>query len=184
VLVYWLYDETCAAPRTHGYVGVTTTSLAKRARTHRYKTFRWKPFSATVLFAGASTECLRVEWELRPHAGIGWNIMPGGHHATAVRGCPESTREKIRAARLNQPCPRTGKKHSPEAVKKMRASPIRLAWTGERNPFFGKKHSAETCAKMRAKRALQITTDETRAKMRAAWARRKSSPDQVALEGI
>jgi hypothetical protein len=72
-----------------------------------------------------------------------------------------------------------GKKHTEESKRSMS-----INTSGSKNPMYGKKHSPETRAKIKAKRAFQITTEETRAKMsRASKGRPKSESMRKKLLG-
>ncbi len=92
-VVYWLFDETCSWPQTEGYVGVTRL-FAERVRKHRRLRLH-KGFDAQVLFEGAEEDCYRLEYELRPRAGIGWNLACGGPEGFK-REISEETRLKLK----------------------------------------------------------------------------------------
>lgn len=72
-----------------------------------------------------------------------------------------------------------GKKHTEESKRSMS-----INTSGPKNPMYGKKHSPETRAKIKAKRALQITTEETRIKMsKAKKGRSKSDETRLKMKG-
>lgn len=76
-VTYWIKDETCADPFTHGYVGITMKPRS-RSRVH-LRSGRF-PEGATfvILHEGSRTECAAFEKLYRPHANIGWNRSGGG----------------------------------------------------------------------------------------------------------
>jgi group I intron endonuclease len=107
---------------------------------------------------------------IAPH---GYNLCDGG------LGTYTRTEEWRKRASLRN----KGKKHTPEAVEKIRKaaiaqggpnlSPEIRKLIGEKNlgkpgKRRGTKHSEAACTKIREARALQVTTDETRAKMSAS----------------
>ncbi len=142
-VVYWLFDETCSWPQIEGYVGVTV-NIASRKRWHHWA--RGYGLQMAPLFEGTRQECLRLEYELRPRDGIGWNVARGGSVPS------ESTLRRSKAVRALLPPPMLGKTHSEETKARMRASAKKR---GGGPSFVGRAHSEETKAKLRAARLRQ-----------------------------
>ena len=73
-VLYWVHDETCLDPATHGYVGITAHEAARKG-VHR----RRRPHATfTILFRGTRRECLAIEHQHRPERRVGWNLQRGG----------------------------------------------------------------------------------------------------------
>ena len=73
---YWLRNADCTDIRKHGYVGVSVNPK-NRARVHRHRR-RFPDFELELIFCGSQSECYAMEINLRPVAGIGWNVEAGG----------------------------------------------------------------------------------------------------------
>lgn len=141
-VVYWLYDSTCVAPETHGYVGITK-SLPRRTSEHRR---RFGPaFEVKVLFSGTWSECLAEEIRLRPEHSIGWNLLSGG---TGGRTYAPSVRDKISHGNK-------GKKRSPEYKENIRAK------------LTGRKHDEQWVAKTAAALVGRPLSEKTRIALEA-----------------
>lgn len=101
--VYWIHLLKHSNILTEGYVGVTKNTK-RRFGQHKSNTYnqdikRYCDDAVfTVILCGSLEYCYEIEEKLRPSAFIGWNIVPGGRHSAG----------------------HTGKKHSPEALAKMR----------------------------------------------------------------
>lgn len=148
--VYWLYNETCSVPENDGYVGVSINP-DKRLKSHRRSKAFVPGFQMEILFKGTSTECVLKEIGYRPLPGIGWNTYSGGK---AGRKPHPSSVEKMRRNI-------TGLKRKPETCEAI------SRYQRNRPP-----PTEETKQKIREKRALQVTTDETCAKMSASQTKR------------
>jgi hypothetical protein len=190
-VVYWLYDEKCVCPWKHGYVGITFYWKRRIARHRQFFNFA---FDCKILFRGSRGACLKLEWQMRPCRGIGWNCAAGGalvrlgHRASAEakrnmseaakRRAPmsEETKAKLRArdpgiftnkSRLGQ------KKSDVERAKisasnagKVRADPQCNARFGNTS-HLGYKHSEETKRIISTKKiGVPIHSDEEREKRR------------------
>jgi hypothetical protein len=151
-VVYWLSDERCICLWRHGYVGVTV-SWPHRLHRHRCETqsdFLPDKFNGQVIFRGPIKQCLEIETQLRPKAGIGWNRLPGGLSGHAMKGVPKSPeqREKMRQAALRRWAntdEAAREKHSKIVSKGLK----HIDRTGANNPSFGKHQSEETKQKVR-----------------------------------
>jgi hypothetical protein len=127
-------------------------------------------FEAEVLFTGTEDQCYALERELRPHAGIGWNLTAGGPAGYTRTHC-EATREKMRKPKTEEHKRKTGlgnkgKVRTPEQIEVIRQSrlgkPLSVqarakvgAATRERiringHHLKGTKRSKEAIAKMKA----------------------------------
>jgi hypothetical protein len=75
--VYWAYDTTCENAVNSGYIGVSENP---KQRFNSLRCARVIPPQAksNILFEGTRKECLKLEKQLRPHTGIGWNKYTGG----------------------------------------------------------------------------------------------------------
>lgn len=96
-VVYWLYDDSCRSSVDEGYVGVTKETRFK-TRMLEHKRHR-KNFNYRILFTYDCSEYAYVmEYTLRPHSNIGWNIAPGGAKGRSF-GIPKTqeTKDKIGA---------------------------------------------------------------------------------------
>ena len=60
-----------------GYIGVTC-NLRRRLYKHRRNGLFVEGVNIDVLLVGTEEDCLRLEGQLRPDKGIGWNIAEGG----------------------------------------------------------------------------------------------------------
>ena len=118
-------------------------------------------------------------------------------HAEARRGKPISAeaREMLRLANVGRPCSPEkkkkiseslkgktiwlGRKHTPEAIEKMRQVQKKLgeARRGINNAFYGKRHTPETRAKLRAdhlgKKLGPEIVEKMRASHKARWAAKR-----------
>jgi hypothetical protein len=155
-VVYWLYDAACVCPWHHGYVG-RSARWNERLVEHRCR--RSEPFQWQILFRGTRKECVALEWELRPHAGIGWNRSIGGKpsvdHTEIVREklrfagkhrvpISEATREKLRIANIGRTNRgRIGQKKSDIERAKIAAS--------HRGKKHSKQFSIDLSARMKGK---------------------------------
>jgi hypothetical protein len=148
-VVYWLYDDSCITPRADGYIGVTNNPTKNVWRYRQSKKFGDKIFKMKIIYWGTKDECLSVDNELRPHAGIGWNAGAGGFHdGTGVRGVPKSPehRAKQRAAALRRYQDPAEHQRTSEAVKQGLS---KNHSKGVSNPMFGRTMSEETKQKIR-----------------------------------
>ena len=113
--------------------------------------------------------------------------------AEAARKTREHMQDPEARARISRKLAGTTHTHGPKAGATMRGSArpqMSARMSGANNPFFGKKHSAEVLARIVAKNTGRKLTDahkrnigqkikglkrsdETRAKQRAAWVRRR-----------
>jgi hypothetical protein len=94
-IVYWLYDGNCVCPWRHGYVG-WSARWNERLIQHRCRraSFQWQ-----ILFEGTRTQCIDLEWKMRPAANIGWNKAIGGGPSINFTA---AVREKMRQAKLGR----------------------------------------------------------------------------------
>jgi hypothetical protein len=141
-LVYWLHDDRCVCPWRHGYIGISTNWF-RRLKRHRTNlgVFQWKH-----LFTGSIEQCLKLERQLRPKPGIGWNEAPGGWPGGGAAPKKRTTRELMRAAALRRyadPAERERTKLIVRAVFK------NIDRTGASNGHFGKSTTEAAKQKMR-----------------------------------
>lgn len=195
---YAIYIVTCVI-NAKQYVGITK-NLKKRWGEHRRATSRYQSLHAAINKYGHSNFVFThiadafnlesaVELEkmlIQQHntkAPNGYNLTDGGHGVCGKEWTEEERKLKSIAttqyiAQLSKEEKRkkfssfAGKKHSEEVKKRISESNKKpkpqssqkgennamYGRVGEKNPYFGKKHS-----------------EETRAKMKAAWAIRKAS---------
>jgi len=149
-VIYWLYDERCVCPWRHGYVGMTVSWPHRLFRHRSESEFPTKHFQGQILFQGTIKQCLKLEQQMRPSAGIGWNKAPGGLAGHALKGIPKTPeqRERMRAAALAR-YQRPGEK---ERTSKAVLIGIKdRDQSGHNNPMFGKSMSEETKQKVRDK---------------------------------
>jgi hypothetical protein len=173
-----------------GYVGVTRFSVSERYNQHLKDPVNPKLRGAlrkydthvVCLFSDLSQDdALRLEREFRPRDNIGWNVISGGGIPPTQLGVKRSaeTLFKLRESHLGKVPGNKGKKATEETRLKLSAkrklriisddTKLRTSATakargirpppsgfGSENAFFGKTH-----------------TEETRVKMRDAWAKRK-----------
>jgi len=184
-VVYWLYDDTCINPATHGYVGITK-SLPRRVAEHRRRF--GDSFEVRVLLSGTWDECVAEEIRLRPEAGIGWNLVSGG---TGGRSYPTSS--KIRIGHANKGKKRseafkenirrkmTGRKHDEQHVAKSAAALVGRPISDKTRAAFniGRKKSHSPEARAKAVRNI-VYTDELRSKLSAASKGRQRTPEHRA----
>jgi hypothetical protein len=141
-VVYWLFDDRCVCPWSHGYIGISGR-IARRLNQHR-ESGRFPNFEIKILFKGAKNDCLALEAKLRPRPSIGWNVGIGGYaDGRGTRGIPKSPehRERIRAATLRRYADPVERARTRAAVKK---AFVHIDRTGSNNAMFGRKHSEET----------------------------------------
>ena len=190
-VVYWLYDERCFCPWRHGYVGV---SLRWKQRLYQHQRFWPSAFSWKILFCGTRRECLKLEWQLRPTDGIGWNENPGGGTSLSTKTLQkmsesgkqrppisEETRNKLRVLMIGTTNKgRIGQKKSDEERAK-----IAIAKTGKRvseeerlrlisikppTPHKGFIHTEETKQRIRLKKVgVPIHSEEHKRKLAERW---------------
>lgn len=137
-VVYWLFDDKCVCPWRHGYVGVTT---CWRKRIERHRRVFGQVFSTQILYRGTKSECLKVEWQFRPHSRIGWNAYPGGAKTRAGAIIGAIGRRRMSEAAKKRP-PR-----SPETLEKLRVRKIgttNKGRIGQRKTEDEKKKIAES----------------------------------------
>lgn len=151
-VVYWLFDEHCVCIWRHGYIGVTVR-WPHRMHRHRCETesdFLPDNFQGKVLFRGHIKECLALETQLRPRAGIGWNRFPGGLSGHASKGIAKSPehREKIRQAALRRYADPAEHERTSRAAK---LGLKNIDRSGAKNAMFGQHHSEQTKQKIRDK---------------------------------
>ena len=187
------------------YVGQTRQKLSRRINGHKSSKkifgvdaaiakYGWENFTAEVI-----EECpveqlneREIFWiaELGSKVPNGYNLTDGGDGA--LNPSPE-TRARMSAARKGKPSPNKGKKLPEEQKAKISANHADV--NGEKNGFYGKHHTKETCAKMSAAKKGKShkphspetrdkiaksnkgkkRSEETRAKIKVAWARRKKA---------
>ena len=114
-IVYWLHDDTCQRPGWDGYVGVAFQHrLAGRLNEHRRsERFKHVLFRATILLEDHVDTCYLYEFVLRPTAGIGWNVAPGGARGNRLGiPCSQVTRKKIAAANSGRKRPDLSQRNS------------------------------------------------------------------------
>lgn len=139
--------------------------------------YGWDAFTKEIVFESADKSALVAkEIELIGSFGCmvprGYNCTAGGEgllrmkrpphvieatrRANLGRKASEETKAKLRAAhaRNPRPCPMAGKKHSPEAIAKMRG--------------HTRRHTSETREKMSRSRMGHFVSQETREKLRRA----------------
>src|SRR5215831_12510469 len=164
-LVYWLFNNQCgcverclACSGTHlgGMIGYTRCWPAplKRHRGNGIPFTDW-----VILFRGNYYECRQLEWQLRPHERIGWNIAPGGGHLhrLGARHRPETIQELSEIARRRPPA-------SAQTREK-----LRITSTGRTNRGrTGQKKSDEDCQKISRSRLGKKLSPEHNAKLQAA----------------
>ena len=164
-LVYWLYDKQCVCYLRHGYIG-RTSNWERRLIKHRFHRRFPSGFKWMFLFQGTRAECKQLEWEMRPHALIGWNIAPGGGGGYGSRG-------------------RLGQKKSKEECKKISTTRLerKLNWShihatgywskrlkGGPGLHAGHLHSDETKEIIRQKKAgVSVHTGEHKRKLSERW---------------
>lgn len=77
--VYWVKTAEMSDVNSEGYVGVTVMEISERLYFHnRNNRFPDGYDSVELIFEGTDSECLDLEFELRPTWYVGWNIAPGG----------------------------------------------------------------------------------------------------------
>jgi hypothetical protein len=187
-VVYWLYDDNCICYWRHGYIGITNDEKT-RIRAHKN---RFGELSYRILFCGSKIECCEVEYQLRPHDNIGWNIAPGGNRpakrtaewiaklSKSKTGQHHSseTKEKLRLINLGKLNPHKGRvwtedskaklrgyKHSAETLEKKRVAFLRRQ--GKHFAHYGRKQLPEAVAKRVAANTGKRRSAETRARMKA-----------------
>jgi hypothetical protein len=160
-VVYWLFDERCICLWRHGYIGITS-NWKNRFQRHRRNSSFPTGFSWTILFRGSKAECRKLEWQLRPSDGIGWNRAPGGGGGGTNRGRigqkkSDEERAKISASKLGQP---KGDDHRRKMSERMFGQKLRL----------GRSHSDETKQRIRAKKTgIPIHSEEEKRKRAERW---------------
>lgn len=113
--VYWLHLEEHTDPLTEGYIGVSVNPKIRvqahlRGKTTSHKLleiiaiYDKRSFITTELYSGTLEECLQKEFQLRPKANIGWNMLPGGgkHPNNIGRKLSEETKRKISQSNLGK----------------------------------------------------------------------------------
>lgn len=91
--------------------------------------------------------------------------MYGKKHSEESLAKMRESQQKV--ARKGEAHHMYGKHHTEEALAKM-SEAIKGKFVGEQNPFYGKKHSEETRRLISEKSTGRKTSDETKAKQRAA----------------
>jgi len=170
---YWVFDQTCVCPWRHGYVGVTKNrETRQRQHLRRFNGARFQ-----ILFRGSQRECRKVEYALRPVAGIGWNKSPGGQRSQPWTG---ESRAKVSEAmkrintvevRARKSDARMGYVLSEETKRK-----ISKVHEGKKLRGVGWRHSEETKQKIREAQKGKprpwlighVVSEETRRKIGAA----------------
>lgn len=149
-VVYWLHDQFGVCWWRHGYIGVTQ-AWPRRFYRHRSESkFLPNHFEGEIIFKGSIKQCLALEQQLRPVAGIGWNRFPGGLSGYAAKGIPKSPeqREKMRAAALRRYSDPAERERTQAAVKEALKGIDR---SGAANSMYGKHQSEAAKQKIRTK---------------------------------
>ena len=137
--VYWIYDETCDDPSTHGYVGVTS-GVNRRFKTHLRKKRVPVNSQVCILKEGTRKECFEYEKQLRPEAGIGWNSAVGGSHGWQTGFTHnEDAKSKMTAAWTNDRRKRTSKwktEHN-KSLSGQKRPKQSTSMQGKNNPMYG-----------------------------------------------
>lgn len=96
VVVYHICYGTDIGNFDAGYIGITKNFDARIKQHKRTKAFmKQEGLVWYILFSGTREEASTKERELRPKAGMGWNIGIGGcNHATKMVN-PDKTLEKV-----------------------------------------------------------------------------------------
>ena len=129
--VYWIHKPEHTDIFTEGYVGITSKTVDKRFRQHvaAAKTgLKDYPIYKAILKYGDSLVvdtiviasmdyCAELELQLRPHEGIGYNILKGGYINPLLGRLAYKTPEDIR---LKQSLAKLGKKASETTKQRMR----------------------------------------------------------------
>jgi hypothetical protein len=140
-VVYWLFDDRCVCPWSHGYIGISGR-IARRLNQHR-ESGRFPNFEVRILFNGPKNDCLALEAKLRPRPSIGWNVGVGGYvDGRGTRGISKSPehRERMRAAALRRYADPVERARTRVVVKEAFRHIDR---SGSNNAMFG-KHMSET----------------------------------------
>lgn len=128
--------------------------------------YGWENFTLTILDAfdeidNAVLLDKEAEWIQKLDSTnqlIGYNLCKRGADRTGVKHTPETIeRLKViqkRAARSGEAHHRFGKKHTAESLRKMSEARIKLGHRGDKSPNFGKKHSQEWINKAKLTIAL------------------------------
>ena len=136
--VYWIRNQDHDDVMTQGYVGITSdkgrvsrlwghfNNLKNKSHPNAHLQCaynRYKHLESEILFEGTEEECVAKEIELRPHEGIGWNILAGG-------GLPPSHKGKHwitngQKSTLSYDCPEGWR-------------PGRIVVSGEKHGHYGK----------------------------------------------
>lgn len=185
-VVYWLFDDTCRDPMTHGYIGITAR-LRARLSAHRSRGRLPTGFSVKVLFEGPRAECFAFEERLRPKHQVGWNINPGGQNGYRL-GAAASTRAKVAATKVGKARPdlaeiNKARWSQPKALAGLHARNAGNTYAKGHRNALGHRHTPETLARLAEaargnKHSVGIApaikgkkqSETAREKMRAAWA--------------
>jgi len=169
---YYVYIHT----KLNGEVFYVGKGCGRRAYTTHHRNNWWhyiaKSGYNTIItdYYDTSEEASNAEIELiAVYRSLGCELVnqtDGGDGGSTGRVWQESTRKKLRECGKGEKNGMFGKHHTDDARKIISDSN-----TGEGNGFYGKSHSDVTRAKMKAaweKRRLVGISDETRAKLREA----------------
>lgn len=168
------------------YIGQTKNDLQERAQHNgknycecrrfynAIKGYGWDAFEPTILADGLTIEEANrleqfyIEKYDSMNPDYGYNLQAGGmNHDVCPETCKlisENAKERYKNPENN---PMYGRKHSPEAIKKMSDAKM-----GDKNPAYGKKQTEEH--KMKVRSALELArndpnkfklSDEARAKL-------------------
>ena len=177
-IVYWLKNETCTSPWSHGYIGISQ-HVVGRVSSHRKNKRFPKNFQVEILFKGTIAECAALELKYRPHPGIGWNLSKGGLEGDRLKGTlhtPEGIKRMSKAALKLWSDPEYKKRRQREMVelckdpvhKEHRRRGSREYWSDPKarerqaNNRKGKKRSPESIELTRQARIGQTHTLETK----------------------
>lgn len=131
--VYWIHKPEHTDIFTEGYVGITSKTVSKRYRQHvaaaKTKAKDYPIYKAILKYGDllivdtiviASMDyCAELEFKLRPHEGIGYNVLKGGYINPLLGRMAYKTPEDIR---LKQSLIKLGKKASDITKQRMRDS--------------------------------------------------------------
>ena len=177
--VYWIHLPEHTAPKTQGYIGITSKTVEARFNQHKFDIKRSKlrlhnnmnkykdSIVVDTLLEDDLEFCQLVEWGYRDSTNIGWNHGVGGVAPRLGSKASVETRNKLSIAQMGRkPSEETRNKMSAWQLGKVLSESTKLKISKANK---GAQVSEETRRKLSIAGKGRKISNETRAKLRPYW---------------
>lgn len=161
-VVYWIRSSVHSDPLKEGYIGVAEdleyriarhkrdAALDKHANSKLRDVLLSEDYVVDIVYSGVDVDCYKKELELRPAYRIGWNIVPGGHGGSTIKGMKMSDEFRRKRSEYMKG-KKIGKGNAGKPKTEEHKAKIAAAHKGKPKPSWTEERKIQHGLKMKAR---------------------------------